>query len=92
MLTAACANQVNVPKNIQVKVDAPAETTVHVVHEIAVSVELQAAFEDDCKKELGPGATEQEILACKNDKIQEYIEQFMNLLEQVNTTGATNNG
>ena len=82
LIITSCANQINVPKDIKVKVDAPSETTVYVVHEIAVSVELQAAFEDDCKKELGPGATEQEVLACKNDKIQEYIEQFMNLLEQ----------
>lgn len=80
----ACANQVAVPKEIKVKVDAPTDTTVHVIHEIAVSVEMQAAFEDDCKTELGPDATELELEACKNGKIQDYIETFMNLLNAAN--------
>ena len=86
LTTTACANQVNVPKDIKVKVEAPTDTTVHVIHEIDVSVEMQAAFEDDCKTELGPVATELELEACKNNKIQEYVEQFMDLLNAANNS------
>ena len=86
----ACANNaspnVKVPEKITVTVDAPDSTTVHVIHEIAVSVELQAAFEDDCIAELGPNTSEEALNSCKNDKIQKYIEQFIALISQANQT------
>lgn len=82
----ACVNngnpKVDIPDKITTEVSG--ETTVHVVHEIAVSVEMQAAFQDDCRTELGPEATDEEIESCKNAKVQDYVEQFMNLLNQLN--------
>lgn len=84
----ACANngnpKVNVPDNVTVTTVVTGETTVHVIHEIAVSLEMQSAFQDDCQIELGPNATEEELTACKNNKIQKYIEDFMLLFNQLN--------
>lgn len=96
LITIACANngnpKVNIPEKIETTTTVQGETTVHVIHEIAVSLEMQAAFQDDCKNELGPDATEIELEACKNNKIQQYIEDFMSLLNQLNQTqqGGTN--
>jgi hypothetical protein len=80
---AACANEVDfkVPDHIKTS----GETTVNVVHQIAVSVELQNAFEDECSQEL-PDATEEQLASCRDAKIKKFIDQFLQLLNQTQQT------
>ncbi len=81
LLLTACAD-IDVPSHIGVN----GETTVRVVHSIEVSMEMQNAFADDCRDELGPEATEEEVEVCRNKRVSEYVTSVLNVLQQLAAT------
>lgn len=87
LATLGCANNgsptIKVPSDINVNVDGSVTSEITVRHEITISVEMEGAFEDECVKDL-PNGTPEELESCKNAKILDYTEKFMELLNQVN--------
>ena len=77
-LLTGCAD-IDVPSNIGVH----GNTTVTVRHEVAVTVELQTAFEAQCAGELPETATPQEIIDCRDAKIAEYVTAFLAAVSQL---------
>jgi len=86
-LIVACGN--NSKLNIPGKVDVVTSgETVHTIrHEIVVSVELKQAFKEECVQELGQDAPPSALEVCQAQKELEFVEQFLQLLNQQQPSG-----
>jgi len=76
-----CSNKAEIPANVKVS----GETTVRVVHQIEVSVEMQNVFTDECRTELGEDAPTEALDLCRDKKVTDYINKFLDILNQQET-------
>ena len=81
LINFGCANQVKIPNKINV--ETTGTTTIR--HEIVISVELQNVFTDECSTELGPDATQEQLILCRDKKSKAYIDQILAFINQNNT-------